>query len=122
MVSMSIARTVLQSVVGLVVAVAAFMGGLFLCSRIPGTGGKWLSELGEIVMGSVLFACCASAGLALRFRALSLLVTAGLILAILIVIGELGGNWHYTALPVALSASVIFTVGIIKQYVHARKC
>jgi hypothetical protein len=119
---MKFGRTILQSLIGLVIAVAAFMGGLFLCSRIPGAGGKWLSGLGEMVMGSVLFVCCASAGLALRFRAHSLLVSAGLILVFLMAIGELSDNWHYTALPVALSAAVLFTVGLIKQHAHARKC
>ncbi len=119
---MSVGRTILQSLIGLVTAVAAFVGGLFVASRIPGTGVKWLNELGEMVVGAVIFVCCLSVGLALRLRAESLLITAGLVLAFLVAVSELSENWDYTALPVALSAAVVFIVGVIKQYVFPRKC
>ncbi len=119
---MNIARTITQSLIGVFVALAAFFGGLAVCSLIPGTGIKWVNERGQAVVGIVVFSACLGVGLVRRFRAGALVISAVLITLLLTAIRELSENWHYTALPVGLSAVLALCIRFLYEQARTKKC
>jgi hypothetical protein len=119
---MNIARPIVQSTIGVFAAVVAFLGGLALCSIIPGTGIKWVNERGQAVVGIVVFSVCLGVGLVRRFQAGSLFISAALITLLLTAIRELSENWHYTALPVGLSAALALCIRFIYEHSRTKKC
>jgi len=119
---MNIARSIMQSAIGLFVAIAAFFGGLALCSLIPGTGIKWINERGQAVVGITVFSACLVIGLVRRFLVGSLFISAALITLLLTAIQELSENWHYTALPVGLSATLVLCIRLSYEHARPKKC
>ena len=108
-----------QASVGLIAVVSSYILGTLVCQIIPGAGIKYLSPLGEFVVGILIF--LASFGLwgVAHFKVSTLFITgtltAVLVVAVLICFGG-GINvgmfmdvlfvWRHTAAPVLCAAIV----------------
>jgi hypothetical protein len=126
-------KILMQSALGLVVVVATFIGGTMLCEFcIAGTVGKYLTERGQVIVGTLIFGTTLALALLARFGKSALFVTAGLVPAFIIVfaivvVGRSSSSGIYwpgllqdtlfaskhTALPVILSAVIVLLIRLI---------
>jgi hypothetical protein len=131
-------KLVFQSAVGLAVVIATFIGGTALCEFcIPGTVGKYLTDRGQVIVGTMIFVTTLALALLARFRKSALFITAGLVPAFIVVFAVVmvsresssGIYWpglvqdtlfasKHTALPVLLSAVIVLLIRLI----HAQPC
>jgi hypothetical protein len=125
------ARIIKQAIAGVAVVVLVFVGSLFLCQYIPGALGKYLSPLGEVIVGCVIFVATLVLALYTRFNRWTLFLTAALIPLLLVgVMIVISGQVYlaglcgdalfvskHTALPVLISASLVF---LIRTFSHSR--
>ncbi len=132
-------KVLVQSVIGFVAVVAAFIGGTMVCEFcIPGTMGKYLTQLGEVIVGVVLFVVTLGVALLARFDRRSLFISAGLVPAAILLCmlpglassakagflfdGLRGGLKdlffvsRHTTLPVALAAALVFLIRIVSDH------
>ncbi len=123
---MNLRRSILQSLLGFVVAVASFVMSLYVASEIQGPGSKWLDGLGELIVACTILACCLAVGFVLRFSGGALLGSSGWVVVLLVAISsdfhkELVANWHYTALPVAISGCLLLAIRRFRECVRPLK-
>lgn len=123
---MNLCRSILQSLLGFVVAVASFVLGLFIAGQFQSPGSKWLDGVGELIVACSILVCCLAVGFGLHFRGGVLFVSAGWVVVLLAAISsdfykELVANWHYTALPVAISCCLLLAIRRLREFVRPAK-
>jgi len=126
-------KLLVQSAIGLAVVIATFIGGAVLCELcIPGTVGKYLTDRGQLIVGTLIFGTTLALALLARFGKGALFITAGLIPAFIVGFAVVlvsrssssGIYWpgllqdtlfasRHTALPVLLSAVIVLLIRLI---------
>jgi hypothetical protein len=125
--SAKMAKLLMQSVVGLLVVVATYVVGAFLTTMLPGSGGKYMNPLGELIVAALIFVTTLVLGVFARFTRITLFISLGLTLVFEIVVltilsgghwsGDLQEVWSHTLLPVGISA---ITILLIRMYQKRR--
>ena len=109
----------LQSLLGLLVVIAAYVAGVFLSVLVPGANSsKYLLPLGEVIVATLIFLFTLTLGVLARFKPSVLFLTVGLtaffeVSVLLLLFREccfMEIIWGHTLPPVAMAAIVILFI------------
>jgi hypothetical protein len=131
-------KVFLQALLGLVVSFAAFATLYFLRDTIPNASRHvYLSRIGELMVGGMIFACALGFALFMRFGRTALLWSAAIAIGIEISIMLMLGGWdlswvlfsggwlellddlwcigRHTILPLALAGAALFGIRWVQE-------
>jgi len=75
-----------QALLGLVAVVVAYVLGMIIAASVPGTGWKYLNDMGEIAVGTWIFLAMLCLWIVARFAVTSMFITTGLLFALMLVL------------------------------------